>query len=107
LTCNQDITSTSAAPSDRAGCGKGKLALDWWIPDNSPAQLIALTDLSTERIWLFKLNEIYDLAQQHPEGRYYLFMTIDPTARPNQQGRHTFEYEFEKYRLENIFHEFF
>ncbi|MBI3152630.1 MAG: hypothetical protein HYZ21_10890 [Chloroflexi bacterium] len=87
--------------------GKGKLTLDWWIPDTSPAQLIAVTDLSTERIWLFKLSEIHDLEMQHPKGRYHIYMTIDPTMRPSKQRRRTFDYEFEQYRLENRFHELF
>ena len=32
--------------------GKGKLALDWWLPEKSPAELIALVDLSELRVWL-------------------------------------------------------
>jgi hypothetical protein len=91
----------------KPGGGKGKLALDWWIPDDSPAQIIAVTDLSTEKVWLFSLAEIKELAQQHPKGRNHLCMTIDPTMKPNKQGRLSFDYEFEKYRLENRFHELF
>jgi hypothetical protein len=91
----------------KPGGGKGKLALDWWIPDNSSAQLITVTDLSKERVWVFKLTEIQALAQQHPKGRFHLVMTVDPTLRPNKQERLNFDYEFERYRLENRFHEFF
>jgi len=91
----------------KPGGGKGKLALDWWIPDDSPAQIIAVTDLSTEKVWLFSLAEIKELAQQHPKGRNHLCMTIDPTMQPNKHGRLTFDYEFEKYRLENRIHELF
>lgn len=76
----------------KPGGGKGKLALDWWIPDNSSAQLIAVTDLSRERVWVFKLAEIQKLAQQHPKGRYHLGMTVDPTLRPNKQERLNFDY---------------
>jgi hypothetical protein len=91
----------------KPGGGKGKLALDWWIPDNSPAQLITVTDLSKERVWMFKLAEVQKLAQQHPKGRCHLCMTIDPTMRPSKQERLNFDYEFERYRLENRYHEFF
>ncbi|MGA2505506.1 MAG: hypothetical protein ABSG01_15600 [Anaerolineales bacterium] len=91
----------------KPGGGKGKPALDWWIAEDTPAQLIAVTDLSSERIWLFRPSEIQELAQQHPKGRYHLCMTIDPTMRPNKQERLTFDYEFERYHLENRFHELF
>lgn len=87
--------------------GKGKLTLDWWISDNSPAQLIALTDLSTQRIWLFTMSEIHALEMQHPEGRYHVYMTIDPTLQPKRPKGRTFDYEFEQYRLENRFHKLF
>lgn len=30
----------------KPGGGKGKLSLDWWVPDNSPAELFALVDIS-------------------------------------------------------------
>ena len=91
----------------KPGGGRGKLQLDWWIPEDSPAQLIAVTDLSTEKVWLFTLAEIRELAQQHPKGRHHLCMCIDPTLWPNKQGRRLFDYEFEQYRLENRFHALF
>ena len=37
----------------KPGGGSGKLALDWWLRDNSPADIVALVDLSTDRIWMF------------------------------------------------------
>jgi hypothetical protein len=91
----------------KPGGGKGKLALDWWIPENTPSQLIAVIDLSSEKIWLFTMAEIDELAQQHPPGRYHLGMIIDPTFRPNKLGRRVFDYEFEQYRLENRLHKLF
>jgi hypothetical protein len=91
----------------KPGGGRGKLALDWWIPEDSPAQLIAVIDLSCEKIWLFTLEEVNALAQQHPKGRYHLCMAIDPTMRPIKKGRLLFDYEFEQYRLENRLHKLF
>ncbi|MDE8347718.1 MAG: hypothetical protein POH28_16320 [Acidocella sp.] len=35
----------------KPGGGKGKAALDWRVPQESPAQLFALVDLSKDRIW--------------------------------------------------------
>jgi len=38
--------------------GKGKASLDWRVPDDSPAELHALVDLSTGRVWLYKHAEL-------------------------------------------------
>src|SRR5687767_2684480 len=48
----------------KPGGGKGKAALDWWIDEDVPATLVALVDLSTEKVWLFKREEVLELAQQ-------------------------------------------
>ena len=53
----------------KPGGGKGKLALDWWVPDNSPAEIFALVDLSENRVWAFTRDEMKLKAQQQPEGR--------------------------------------
>ena len=47
------------------GGGKGKLSIAWDLRDNSPADLIAVTDLSTDVVWLFAFSEFEELAQQH------------------------------------------
>jgi hypothetical protein len=64
----------------KPGGGKGKLALDWWVDEDAPADVIALVDLSTERTWLITPGEVERLAQQHSSGRHHLYMYIDPTA---------------------------
>jgi hypothetical protein len=46
----------------KPGGGTGKESLDWWIPDNSPAELFALVDLSTQRVWVFTLAELETVA---------------------------------------------
>jgi hypothetical protein len=91
----------------KASGGKGKSALDWWIPDEMPAQLVALVDLSTQRLWMFKSEDIPSLAQQHPKGRYHLHMYTDPTTRPKKLNRLSHVYEFEKYLLGNRARELF
>jgi hypothetical protein len=88
----------------KPGGGKGKPALDWWIEDGTPANLIALTDLSTLRVWLFRLAEVRQLAQQHPPHSYHLYMHVDPTTRPPKGHNLTFTYQFEPYLLENRAH---
>jgi len=91
----------------KPGGGKGKLALDWWMPEDSPADLVALADLSTNRVWLLNMEEISEFAQQHPSGRCHIYMYIDPTAKPSKAKRRVFAYEFEKFLLENRIHHIF
>ena len=91
----------------KPGGGVGKLALDWWVDDESPADLIAFVDLSANRVWLMKTEEVAELAQQHSSGRHHLYMYVDPTYNPRKTGRLGKVFEFEKYLLENRAHEFF
>jgi hypothetical protein len=91
----------------KPGGGKGKEFLDWWIEDETPAHLIAFVDLSSQRIWVLKTEELPALAQQHPKGRFHLFMCIDPTFRPRKADRLVHVYEFERYLLENRAYELF
>lgn len=63
---------TNLAP--KPGGGSGSPALDWWIREDSPAQLDALVDLSSDRIWLFRHAELMAEAQQHSSGRAHLYM---------------------------------
>lgn len=89
------------------GGGKGKAALDWWVPDDTPAGLVALVDLSEQRLWMFTAEEAARLAQQHPNGRHHLYMYTDPTASPKKPDRPAHVYEFQKYLLENRAHSLF
>lgn len=80
--------------------GKGKLALDWWLADNSPAQLVALVDLSKERIWLFEIEEYRAMAQQYSNGRLHLYMYVDPSVEP-RTNKAVHVADFDLYLLEN------
>jgi hypothetical protein len=91
----------------KPGGGKAKLALDWWIHDDSPADLFAFVDLETSRVWLIKSSELPDLAQQKPKGRFHFFMKTDPTAKTKEKSKKAYVYEFERYLLENRIHELF
>jgi len=91
----------------KPGGGKGKAALDWWIPENTPAQLVALVDLASMKIWILLREELGTLAQQKSSGRFHLYMYTDPTHKPKKQGRLAHIYEFERYLLENRAHDVF
>lgn len=56
----------------KPGGGKGKAALDWWVPHECPAQLIALVDLSLQRIWMFRTSELPELAQQKSDSKFHV-----------------------------------
>jgi hypothetical protein len=88
----------------KPGGGTGKAALDWWIPEDCPADFVALVDLSRESIWLMTVEELSDLAQQRSTGRLHFYMYTDPSAKPRKTDRPSHQWAFEKYRLENKVH---
>ncbi len=90
----------------KKGGGKGKLSLDWWVPEDSPAELIALTELTDEKIWMFYVKELTEVAQQHSNGRLHIYMYIDPTVKTRKKNQ-VFAYEFEAFLLKNRLHELF
>ena len=91
----------------KPGGGKGRLSIDWWIPQNSIAELFAFVELEQRQIWVIKNQEMDSLAQQKPEGRYHFFMVIDPSAKDRKDNKEFRIFEFEKYKLENRIHEIF
>ena len=82
--------------------GTGADALDWWITENIDADAIALVDLATERIWLIKKSDIPRLAQQHPKGKYHLYMYLDRNVEIRYERR-CFIHEFDEFLIENNF----
>ncbi|MDG4648022.1 hypothetical protein P6F26_06165 [Roseibacterium sp. SDUM158017] len=78
--------------------GRGKPALDWWLREDSPAELVALTDLSRDRVWLFRHHELDYHAQQRSSGRLHFYFYVgDANPRKGQRV----EEDFEAFRLEN------
>jgi hypothetical protein len=68
--------------------GKGRPALAWMLDGASSADLIAVTDLSTHRVWLFRREEAFGLAQQHPaSGGHHLVMVTDPGLTRSKHKR--------------------
>jgi hypothetical protein len=84
----------------RAG-GKGKEALDWWIPVSTAADIIACVDLSELRIWLFEHDELPRYAQQKTGSKYHLYMYTDKDVALRGKKSMKFDYEFEGFKLEN------
>jgi len=84
--------------------GKGKEALDWWIPETTNADVIACVDLSALRVWLFERNELPKFAQQRTSSKYHLYMYTEKEVALRGKKSMKFDYEFESYRLENRVH---
>ena len=91
----------------KPGGGKGKDALDWWLPKKSDAQFFALVELENQLIWIIPSEEVKKISQQCPPKGYHLFMVIDPSAKDRKDGKRFRMFEFEEYRLENMFHKIF
>lgn len=85
----------------KAGGGKGKAALDWWAPEQSPAEYVALVDLESQKLWLMSHSEITQHAQQNSSGRLHLYMYTDESAKPKKSDRLSFAHEFEQFLFEN------
>jgi len=89
---------TNAAP--KPGGGRGRLCLDWWLEEESPADFVALVDLSTERIWMLTIEQMAALAQQRSGGKLHLYMHLEPEAAPRRKDTPMRDVDFDGYRLE-------
>ncbi len=79
--------------------GKGKASLVWFLRNDSPADLVATVDLDKDRVWLFKMIEFRERAQQHSEkGILQLYMYVDASVRTKHQCAHVAQ--FDKFLLE-------
>ncbi len=93
------IVVTNLKPK-KAG-GKGKTALDWWIPVKNDADFIACVDLSTLRVWMFSSAEMSKYAQQRSKNKLHFYMYVDKDVALRGRKVLKFDYEFESYRIEN------
>lgn len=87
--------------------GKGRAALDWWVPESNPAQVVALVGLSTRSVWLLLKEELAVLAQQRSGGRLHIYMYSDPEHKPRKLGRLAHAHEFDRYLLRSRANELF
>lgn len=88
----------------KPGGGKGPLALDWWIPVNSPAQLVACVDLQSENVWIFRHEELATIVRQQSGDRYHLYFYTGPSASRSRASRSS---DFACYRLDARIDELF
>ena len=75
------------------------MLLSWDLRETSPAQMVAIVDLSTERVWLFRDEEFDKVAQQNKGGNRKFFIYTDPEARP-KEGRLSMDSDFEGHLIE-------
>lgn len=74
---------TQAVPSPSGG--KGALSVGFFFPDDLRAELLAVTLLSEDIVWLFTRDEARALAQQHNRrGVRQLYWYMEP--RPPRPG---------------------
>ena len=85
----------------KPGGGRGKHALDWWVPHNSPADYVALVDLSSQGIWFLSPAELLIHAQQQPARGLHIYMYTDSSVRPRRSDRLAHLHEFEQFKLVN------
>lgn len=85
----------------KPGGGTSKFALDWWVPHNTPADYIALVDLSSESIWYLSPAELLVHAQQQPTRGLHIYMYTDPSVRSRRSDRLVHQHEFEQFKLAN------
>jgi hypothetical protein len=81
--------------------GKGKMELSWWFPTIGSAELMALVDLSEQRVWLFSYHEAVELAQQKPTSRpdVHFYMHLERVETRSGHAR-THVDHFQDFRLD-------
>jgi hypothetical protein len=84
--------------------GKGKLALDWCVPIKNEAEIIALVELDTYKIWLIPWSDFQKLAQQKSDKQFHFYMYVDPSAKDRPDNRPHREFEFSHFLIENMIH---
>jgi hypothetical protein len=78
----------------------------WDLKETSPADLVAVTDLSTNSVWLFTHSEFTECAQQHSaRGVYKLYMYVDETIKTKKEK--ALKSQFVNYLIEKRIKTFF
>ena len=107
--CKQAVTiQVKTVRREKPAGGKGKALLDWWIRDDSPAELVAFVDLHSESIWMFRHEEVRAsrLAKDRPiTGPLHFGFYIDPDYVPRSKSYHMSM--FENFRMECRIEELF
>jgi len=93
--------------SPKPAGGKGRPALAWMLDGKRRSDLIAVADLSTHRVWLFRTSEAFKLAQQHPPGGgHHLIMVTDPGLAHSKHER-ILDSDFTAYLIQHRAQELF
>lgn len=83
--CATTVQVKTVEQSTPAG-GKGRMAVGWWFPHATPAQLLAFTFLGHDVVWVLTAPEARQLAQQHAAtGLRHLYVYTDLTT-PQRTG---------------------
>jgi hypothetical protein len=88
----------------KPGGGKGLLALDWYLRCDSPAEIVGLVDLSTDRAWLMTHDEFEKIAQQKTDRSLHLYFYIDSSYRgPERSTARAFDRFLIEHRMADLF----
>lgn len=90
---------TQTAPSPAGG--KGALSVGVFFPDDLRAQLLAVTLLSSDAVWLFTREEARELAQQHSaRGMRQLYWYVEERLARGAAAAPRHARDMEPYLLE-------
>lgn len=79
--------------------GRGRLAIGWNFPHDTPAQLLAFTSLEADRVWLFTTVEARQVAQQHTAGGVRRLYWYTDQSTPQREGVPLRQGDMERYLL--------
>ncbi|MGV8970409.1 MAG: hypothetical protein ACOH1J_08165 [Microbacteriaceae bacterium] len=80
--------------------GTGKKAIGWTFPHGCKADMLAVTLLSADEVWMFTMDEARALAQQHaPNGNRRLYWYTDESVKQTQ-GSPLKSADLDAYKLE-------
>jgi len=81
--------------------GTGAPCRGWYFPHACTAQLLALVALDADKVWIFKIDEARELAQQHSErGNRQLYWRVEPAMTKAGVASRS-ETEMARYQLES------
>lgn len=98
---NRAITvQVKACLQSKPAGGKGRPLLNWKMRASSPAELVALVDLSTDKVWLLEHSDFEQRCQQHhaKTDMLQLYFYTEPDYKA-KAGAH--ETDFMKDRIEH------
>jgi len=96
----KDALTIQVKANERAkpGGGSGSPALDWWLREDSPAELVAVVNLESDEVWLFTHQEFVQVAQQKSSGRLHFYMYLSDDVNTKKKALKS---QFAEFLLEN------